>query len=52
MQEMDAEPVDPGRELRKPVKARLAATPIVPIGPIAANLVNPFQRRALAPIVD
>ena len=52
VQEMNAEPVDLGGELRKAVEARFAAAPVILLGPVAADVLDPFQRRALAPIVD
>ena len=50
--EMDVEPVDFGDELREAIEQRFAASPIVRLGPIAADLLDPFARRALAPVAD
>ena len=50
--EVDAEPVDLGRELRKAIERRLALPPVVLLAPVAADFLDPFQRRALAPVVD
>ena len=52
VQEMNVEPVDFGGELRKAIEPRLARTPIVLFRPIAADVLDPFQRRALAPVLD
>ena len=52
VQEMNVEPVDLGGELRKAIEARFARAPVVFLGPIAADVLDPFQRRALAPVVD
>src|SRR5258708_4135694 len=52
VEEMNVEPVDFSRELRKAIEQRLAAAPIIRFSPIAADLLDPFQRRALAPVVD
>ena|SRR5678815_3232981 len=52
MDEMDVEPVDLGGELAEPIEPRLALPPIIGLGPILADVLDPLQRRALAPIVD
>ena len=52
VQEMNVEPVDFGGELRKAIEPRLAPAPIVLFRPIAADVLDPFQRRALAPVLD
>ena len=52
MHEMDVEPVDLGLELREAIEARLALAPIVLPRPVAADVLDPGERRALAPVVD
>ena len=52
VQEVNAEPVDLGGELRKAIEFRLARAPVIFLGPIAADILDPLQRRALAPVVD
>ena len=52
VQEMNVEPVDLGGELRKAIEPRLAPAPVVLLGPVAADVLDPLQRRALAPVVD
>src|SRR3954471_2259861 len=52
MQEVDIEPVDLGGELLEAIEFRLARAPVVAISPIGADLLDPCQRRALAPIID
>ncbi|KRR21587.1 hypothetical protein CQ13_30800 [Bradyrhizobium retamae] len=52
MQEMNVEPFDLGGELRKAIEPRRALTPIVLFSPVTADVLDPFQRRALAPVVD
>src|SRR6476646_9111690 len=49
---MKVEPVDFGGELCKAIEPRLAPAPIVLFRPIAADVLDPFQRRALAPVLD
>src|SRR6266850_3618376 len=49
---MNVEPVDFGGELRKAIEPRLAPAPIVLLPPIVADVLDPFQRRALAPVLD
>ena len=49
---MNVEPVDFGGELRKAIEPRLAPAPIILFRPIAADVLDPFQRRALAPVLD
>src|SRR5204862_7955041 len=34
------------------IEPRLAPTPIILFGPITADVLDPFQRRALAPVLD
>jgi hypothetical protein len=50
--EMDVKTVDLGGELRETIEQCLAPAPVVVFGPVPADLLNPFQRRALAPVVD
>src|SRR3954454_22993396 len=52
MQEVDAEPVDLGGELLEAIELGLARTPVVAISPIGADLLDPCQRRTLAPVGD
>ena len=52
VQKMDIEPVDPGRELGEAIEAGLSRPPVIFLGPIPADFLDPLQRRALAPVVD
>ena len=52
MQEVNVEPVDFSGELRKAIEPRLALAPVVLFRPVAADVPDPFQRRALAPVID
>ncbi|MGY3587710.1 hypothetical protein ACVIF9_006387 [Bradyrhizobium sp. USDA 4350] len=52
MDEVDVEPVDLGGELAESIELRLALPPIIGLGPIAADILDPLQWRALAPVVD
>src|SRR6516164_5738292 len=52
MDEVDVEPVDLADELVKAIEPSLARAPIICIGPVLADVLNPFQRRALAPVTD
>jgi hypothetical protein len=52
MKEVNIQPVNFGRELRKAIEARLAGAPVISLGPVPANVLDPFQRRALAPVID
>src|SRR5215472_4342323 len=52
VQKVNVEPVNLGRELGEPVQAYLARTPIIAICPVLADLPDPVQRHALAPIVN
>ncbi|MGY2807899.1 hypothetical protein ACVIHF_004629 [Bradyrhizobium sp. USDA 4506] len=52
MNEVDVEPVDFGGELAEAVEPRLALPPVIGLGPIMADVLDPLQRRALAPVVD
>ena len=52
VQEMNVEPVDLSSELRKAVEQRFATAPIIVLSPVLADLFDPLQRRALAPVVD
>ena len=52
MQEVDVEPVDLGGELIEAVEFCLTRAPVVAVSPIGADLPDPFQRRALAPVID
>ena len=49
---MNVEPVDLGRELRKAIEARFPLAPIIGLGPVVADVLDPLQRRALAPVTD
>jgi hypothetical protein len=51
VQEMHPETVDLGLELRKAIEARFAAAPVIFLGPITADVLDPLQRSALAPVV-
>ena len=55
MQEVDAKictkTVDIHLELRKPVEARFAGPPVILFGSVAADLADPCERNALAPVV-
>jgi hypothetical protein len=44
--------IDFGGELRKAIEPRLALAPIVFLSRVAADVLDPFQQRALAPVVD
>ena len=46
------EPIDLGGELVEAVELRLARTPVIVGRPVAADLLDPFQRRALAPVAN
>jgi hypothetical protein len=50
--EMDAEAVNPGLELRKAVEPGFARAPVVFLKPIPADLLRIGERKALRPIVD
>jgi hypothetical protein len=50
--EVDAEPVDLGRELRQRVQFRLALAPVVVGRPVARQLLQHRQLHALRPIAD
>ena len=52
VQEMNVEPVDLRSELRKAVEQRFATAPIIVLSPVLADLFDPRQRHALAPVVD
>jgi hypothetical protein len=52
MDEVDVEPVDLTGELVKAIKLGLAATPVIRVRPVLADIFNPFQRSALAPVPD
>jgi hypothetical protein len=52
MHEVDVEPVDRGDELREAVEQSLALPPVVAVGPVAADILDPLPRHALAPVVD
>src|ERR1700675_1549702 len=52
VQEVNIEPVDLRRELREAIELRLATAPVVLLSPIAADLLDPLQRSALAPVID
>src|SRR6266511_2080253 len=47
---MDAEAVELGRELRQVLQALLAAAPVVPVLPVGAEITQPVDGYALAPI--
>src|SRR3569623_2031259 len=51
VQKMDVEPVDLGRELVEAIELCLAPTPVIFVGPIVADLPDPLQRYALAPVI-
>ena len=50
--EVSVQSVELGCELGEAVEPRLAAPPIVLLGPVLADLLDPFERRALAQVVD
>ncbi len=52
VQEMNIQPVDLGGELGETIEQRLPPAPIVVTGPVPADLLDPLQRHALAPVVD
>src|SRR5260370_20953463 len=52
MQEVNIEPVNLRRVLCEAIEQRFTTAPIVLFSPIAADLLDPFQRRALAPVID
>ena len=52
MDEVDVDPVDLGDELVEAVERRLAATPVVPVGPVLDDVLHVRQRDALRPVVD
>ena len=41
-----------GDELVEAVEQRLPSAPVVPVGPVAADVLDPGERRALRPVVD
>src|SRR5205807_10252101 len=50
--EVDAEPVDRGAELREGVQAGLRPPPVVLVGPVAAQVAHVGERDPLGPVVD
>ena len=52
VEEVDAEPVDRGPELRHGVQPPLGRPPVVPLRPVAAELLQVGERDALGPVVD
>src|SRR5437879_1025325 len=52
VQEVNVEPVNLRRELFEAIEQLLAATPIILLSPITADLLDPLQWRALAPVID
>ena len=52
MHKVNGKTVDLGRELREAIEQRFALAPIIVLGPIAADLLDPLQRHALAPVAD
>src|SRR5262245_65636556 len=52
MNEMHVEAVDDRGELGEAVERRFALAPVVVLEPVAADLLDPLERRALAPIID
>jgi hypothetical protein len=52
VQEVDVEPVNRGLELGEAIEARLALAPIIGLGPVVADILDPLQRRALTPVAD
>ena len=51
MDEMHIETVDLGDELVEPIQCRLAATPVIVLGPVAAHILDPGERGALTPVI-
>ena len=52
MDEVNVDAIDGGDELVEAVQSRLSIAPVVLVAPIAAHVLDPGQRRALAPVVD
>ena len=52
MNEVDIEVVDGGDELIEPVELGFAGSPVVLLCPVAADVLQVGERRALRPIVD
>jgi hypothetical protein len=52
VQEVDVELVNPGLELGEAIEASLALAPIICLGPVVADILDPLQRRALTPVAD
>ena len=52
VQEVDAEPVDLGAELREPVERGFSGPPVVVVGPVPAQLLRVRERDPLRPVVD
>ncbi len=52
MDEVDIEPVDFAGELVKAIELGLALTPVIRVSPVLADVLNPCQRRTLAPVRD
>ena len=50
--EMDVKAVNLGGELLKPVESCLSTAPVVVFSPIPAYLLDPLQRRSLAPVIN
>jgi hypothetical protein len=49
--EVHVEPVEGGDELVEAIQRGLACPPVVGLGPVAADVLDPGQRDALAPVV-
>ena len=52
MEEVDAEPVELGPELRDGVQPGLGCPPVVFVRPVAANVLDVFEGDSLGPVVD
>ncbi len=52
MQVVDGKPIDLGGELTEPIERRLTLAPVVALAPVGADVLDPCERRALAPVVD
>ena len=52
MGEVDVEPVQCRHRLRVAVQQGFARAPVIALGPVAAQVLQPGQRHALTPVVD
>ena len=52
VQEVDAEPIDLGLELREGIQPLLPFAPPVAVGPVAAQVSHVLERHPLGPVLD